>query len=767
MKLFIAEKPSQAKAVAVALGVGMTGNVGYYQNNLYTITWCFGHMYERRKIVETWTINNTLKISNPTNSFIEEYEPKNDVKQQLKIIKTLLKSEIEEIVCCTDPDAEGESIFREVIEANGTKCNNISRMWIKDLTANGVNTAFNSRKNINEYEGLRQRAYLRSYFDYSYGLSLTQLTTLIANDNKVYNVGRVQTPTLKMIYDRYMENKNHVTNKKQTVDVEIPILNSKIELNKEFNDYFDNTSATTYIDTLNKSNFIVECTEEKMRKIKPNKFHSLSTLQKFAAKKLNIQPKETLSYLQSLYESKLVSYPRTDCNQITKNTADTLSQMFGLVVQHGVGQVSAHEGLIPTSKYAGDQLTGTPKKLYDEIYYTSLANCYEAIFVKDKEIIVKDNANKLIWSKKFTQNLMNPGAFKKELDYFKDFKISSEINKEQMEKIDTLTINDLVFIKRDYETKPKPLLTSSTLISKMENIHLEFEDQELKTMSKETKGIGTEATRGDIIDNLFKRKFIVNKGKSIVPTEAGVELIEKLINLSNPLLNLEYSANLEKGLKLVEENKSGIEFMKTVNNELEKIVEGNRHLVIVADEERFAECPICTNDLMIKKGKFGIYYNCSCGLNIPGNVNITKEDIDLLANDSETSVKTLKSKTGKDYSCSFKLNKEKKELERVFAEKTLNTKVVNEICKCRCAGKIVERDGQYGKYYQCDKSGFINTCSVRIPGYYNLTNKEIQDLVFNQKKLKVEQVSKKTKKKYFINIWMTDDNDDINKEFVN
>lgn len=656
-KLIICEKPSQAQAVGSALGLNNRQD-GYLTNGDICCTWCFGHLFERINPDGKWEISN-LPISNqPTNNQIDFYEIKNDsgVKKQFKVIKDLI-SKVDEVICATDPDAEGEAIYREVVESINY-LGKQSRMWLKDLTNEGINNAYNNRQDISEYEGLRQRAYARSYFDWSYGLTFTQLTTLI--EGQLFNVGRVQTPTLKLIVDRYQHNANFKSEKKQTLDAKLSD-EVKATLKKECSDFFTSVEQCENFINQNKD-FKIEV-EEKQSKVKPKSLHNLTSIQKFGNQKLGLTPQQVLDKLQKLYELKLISYPRTDCNKLSPNTADDLNKKFGKEIKNVVGQVSAHEGLTPTTREnkvetIDDEVS---KKLYEEIYYTTLGNFYDD--VKTQELVVKiiDEDNQLEWNKKVVTYQVSEFDWKS-IPYFSDEKISGEISQNIFDEIKNNFVNNtfqkINFSIREYDTKPKPLYTDATLLSSMENIHNEIEDYELKKVSKEVQGIGTPATRGSIIESLFKRGYVVKKNKNIIPTEKGIELINVLIKLNNPLLDLSYSAKLEQQLKEVEEKKNLVEFINLINNELLNEVNSKKSEVKTPQQEVITTCT-CGGEVVKLNGKYGEYFKCnSCGLQF-SNHNFSKEEVNTLINGGESSVKDEISKKGKPYKAMYTLENNK------------------------------------------------------------------------------------------------------------
>lgn len=652
MKVIICEKPSQAKAVAKGLNLSKYDyDQGYYTNGEIYSTWCFGHLFERTNPEGKWAAANLPIVKQPTLNQVQFYTLKSDggVKKQFKNIKSLV-SKADEIICSTDPDGEGETIYREVVENLGVSKNQ-TRMWLKDLTEQGVVEAYGKRKDISEYEGLRQRAYGRSYFDWCFGLTMTQLTTLI--NNKLVNVGRVQTPTLKMIVDRYNENVNFKPETKYVVDVKLNDTDVVLKINNEV-DFKNLDECNEYI--ASNPTLVVSKKETKQQSIKPPTIHNLASLQKWANANHNFSAKQTLDVLQKLYEDKLVSYPRTDCNKISQNTASKLNKIFNGEIKNVVGEVSAHEGLTPTTNYH-EGLSGNEKIIYDEIFYTTQANYFESLNVNSKTIELHDQDKNIIWSGKVVENLNNENNFTN-LEYYKYYKVSNVVDKNIYDlvesKLNNLSKQDYTLVSRDYQTKPKPLFTESGLISKMENIHNDIEDRELANISKVANGIGTPATRADIIQSLFTRGYVESKNKNIKPTQKGIDLIEVLTKLNNPLLSLDYSAKLEQLLSDVEDKKNLLEFIENINNNLKAYVSQHKDDIKQSPEDIICKCK-CGDDVIKLSGQYGPYFKCKgCGITFSDH-NFSNEEVRTIITGGSSDVKSEKSKKGKSYKATYSL----------------------------------------------------------------------------------------------------------------
>ena len=706
MRLIICEKKSLAQHVAKALNCSTTNN-NYFSNDEVYITWCFGHLFERVMGKGKWNITTLPIVQHPSDNQIQYYNLKQDsgVKNQFKTITMLANKSVEIINCC-DPDTEGETIYREVVEnLNITKTQ--SRMWFKDLTGTELQNAYENRQPLSNFNGIRARGYGRNYFDALYGINMTQLTSLISK--QTYHVGRVQTPTLKMIVDRYNENKDFKQEIKYTPDLIIE--NTSIKLSTKDNDIFtDQDSVINYLKQLGP----LEITKSNVLKgnVKQPTLHDLGSIQKWADTNLKISAKDTLEIVQKLYLNKLVSYPRTNQKYITQNTAEKVSKILGRELIAGIGDVgNEHEALTPIAPYC-EQLEGNEKAIYDEIYYTTLANTYQPIKIDKLTINAYDESKNINWNKTISKiSEDNTNSFL-DLDYFKDYNITNCVDKETFEYLVDNPIK-FTYEVRAYKTKPKPLFSESTLITKMENIHNDFDDKELTEISKETKGIGTPATRADIINNLLEKKYINKQKNKLLPTQKGVDLINRLEELKNPLLDIEYSAKLEQQLADLQDNMNLEQFMSSHNALI------NKYINKVLNTLEFKECT-CGGKLLLTEGIYGEYFKCGdCGIQF-ANHNFTQEEIDNMFLGKQSNVKTLTNQSGNEYDCTFTI-KDNKLITNVLSEYEEPTV----FCECRCGGNITLRTGKFGEYFKCD------ACDIQFANH-NFTEDDVIKMIYNQ-----------------------------------
>lgn len=680
-KLFIAEKASQCESLMDAFEPTSVKHKGYWEGENFIFTHAVGHLYKLKMHEFANDINKLPYVFDPTKVAYPGcyYEASENTLPQLKVVNKLLKrNDVSEIICATDPDAEGEAIYRTIVEnVKVAKNINQSRLIIKDTTIEGLKKQYKIRKSIYEYEGLRQKAYARALTDYTLGINLSQAFTIQSKGKTTFSVGRVQTPVLKMIIDRYSANKNYV--KKVTYGISFKINECIInEKNKKFNSLQE---AKQYINSKIGHTIKFNITSNNIKSSPPS-LYDLADIQKYGVDKLGISSNAVLKILQKLYEKKLVTYPRTDCKLITLDTSEVLNRFYGSQVidsfqfnakinPKAVGEVSAHEGLTLTAQKSDlTDLTENEISIYEEIKKRFLANYLDYAIARKVDAFSQDEET-------YFKGTFSTVLTKGYLELYNDKPFKNVLTMEQLEDINdelskpiVLTTNNLI-VREEINARPK-LYTESTLITKMQNIHSEIEDNKLKRISKEIEGIGTPATRGAIIENLFKQNYVTKKGKSIIPTDKGLFLINELEKQGNPIINAEYTASLEIALNEVEENKNIEEYFNGLNQLTSIVVNSIKNSDIEYEEKKYGVCPRCKKGNIVKrKGKKGNFYPCTdetCEYTIPlYGIKFTEMDIEKMLSNKYSSTKSLKSKQGKIYKVKYKIVGDN--LEREFVDK--------------------------------------------------------------------------------------------------
>lgn len=671
-KLIIAEKASQANDIRKAV------------SNDYVVVGASGHLFKLFFGNLKWSLDNLPIV--PSQAILNDCEIQNyQLMENKKAIYQKIKKELDknpvEIICATDPDFEGEAIYRTIIEYyqlhGGKVTNNQNRLILKDTTIDGIKGQMNLLQPITKYDGWRKRAYGRAYADALLGFNGTQVITLNSGNGDVIPIGRVIIPTLKLTVDRYLTNKNHI--KEYTYAFDLIIDN--MQLSSKTHRFSTKDELEKYLLNLNSKRKL--SVKQKQKTIKPPKFHNLSTLQKKLNKDFKIKANDVLKALQFLYENKYTTYPRTDCTVVTVDTAkdlqsiiksnqEKLEQIYNYKLTEEfnyndqiIGKTSAHEGLSIKNIPEVGKLNEIQQKVYDEILKTNIANFFENMQVIEEDVTTEIEDN--LYSQKFTKKLENNQSW--------DVIYKPSIN---FNLVDSMIEYDNKVVNCDYkskeiESKPKALYTEGTLIDAMK--YAGKDDEINKEIFKEIEGIGTPATRSGIIENLYKADYIKLIKDKIIPTEKGIDLIRILDEQSNPLVNISYTAELETKLRELEENNlikfdEFIEYVKEVVNNIIEASNKNKLELKGTGPQILGKCPKCKNhDVVALKGKFGKYYQCKsekCEFKITNYLKLSEKDVTLLINGKKTTFKKYKSKDNKEYRARFIWDNEKKEIKRLF-----------------------------------------------------------------------------------------------------
>lgn len=677
--LIIAEKPSQGRDIAGAIETRTMRKDGYIEGDKYIITWAVGHLLQLKdpgeidEKYQKWNLAN-LPIKIDEENIIGNYKPNERTTSQLKAIEQLLKrDDIDSLINATDPDREGELIFQNIYAY--FKVNKpFKRLIIKDLTPDGIKEQFTNLELGEKYEGLKMSAYGRAISDYIIGLNMTRAYSCKYRGGGVLSVGRVQTPTLKLIYDRCKENAGH--QKKIEYGIKAKIHGTDIELELDKFRVVKKGEAEKKLLELPDKVKITSTKEDKKKA--PPKLPTIIDIQKLANNFWSYKADSTLSIVQSLYEKhKAVSYPRTDCNFITQNTADKLNSRIGnfskfkgyehlttkVINEQVVGEVEAHEAITPTG-IMPQSLSEEEKNIFNLVVAIFLANyCDDYQYRNIKYEGIVDTKNVLKGTEK---ELIDLG-------YLKVYKDTSHTYKEILADGEY----DIEYEIKEIESKPKPLFTQATLLEKMKNIHNE-EEGEIKEKLKEIKGIGTGATRGAIIETLYKREYIADQKKAIVITDKGKQIIDILLSENSKLLDVGYTADLEYRLDGIIKDKAIFNsFLYDINvmcSDMLSTLKGNRNEVrFVGVEKNRSEfiCPVCSKPVLIGEMKYycsGYRDGCKYAiLKRVGLKNLTANQLKTLITKGKTAfIKGFINHEGKKFDGYLVYNKELMRLEFSF-----------------------------------------------------------------------------------------------------
>lgn len=589
MRLVIAEKPSVAAFISDVIGAGNKRD-GYREGNGFLVSWCFGHLVELASpdaydgALKKWDYGNLPII--PENW---KYGIKEDTKKQFDILQSLMKRpDVTEIIEATDAGREGELIFRLVYRKAGcTKP--IKRLWISSMEESAIREGFNDLKPGSDFDHLYESALCRQRADWLVGINGTRLFTVLYG-GKVLKVGRVQTPTLAMIVDR----EKQITGFVKKPYYQLELVSDGFRAVSE--QYKDKIKAEKLLKECAGDDAIVLSVKEEKKTVKPPKLYDLTSLQRDANKLFGFTAKQTLDHTQSLYEKKLVTYPRTDSRYLTDDMEDTaacvitairselsyLSDKGGSEVNirrvMNSKKVTDHHAIIPTAEIGRgvpDNLTDGEVRILnliavrlleatgsDHIYLSRKAEieCGGILFyASGKETIEPgfkvygDNLKKYF-------RIGKPKADDPESDGGEDIPLT-ELKENQV--ISRPSAN----IKEGF-TKPPARYTEDSLLSAMERAGAEDTDEDA-----ERKGLGTPATRADIIEKLVSDGFVKREKKSLVPTEDGAKLMEVLPdNLKSARLTSEWENAL---FRVAKGEISEEAFMNNIRRMVASLVKNN------------------------------------------------------------------------------------------------------------------------------------------------------------------------------------------------
>lgn len=636
-KLVLAEKPSVGRDIARVLGCNKKGN-GYLEGNEYIVTWALGHLVtladpeEYNQKYKTWNLEDLPMLPKEMKLVIIRQSSKqfHAVKEQM------LRKDIGEIIIATDAGREGELVARWIIEkANVRKP--IKRLWISSVTDKAIKDGFRNLKDGKNYENLYESARSRAEADWIVGINATRALTVKYNSQ--LSCGRVQTPTLAIIAQREEEIRNFKPKDyygitAATKDIKFTWQDKNSNSSRSFNkEYVDKI-----VEALKGKSCKVAEVEKTLKKTYSPKLYDLTELQRDANKFFGYSAKETLSIMQRLYENhKILTYPRTDSRYISEDIVPTLKDRLNAIKIGPFAKfaasilakpikgnksfvdnskVSDHHAIIPTEQRVMlSDLSDKERKIYELVIKRFLSVLYPPFEYEQTTIKAKIGEENFIAKGKRT---IKEGF--KEIYTNDDDDDSEDDIKEQtlplINKGDTLNISSINITSG--KTKPPAPFNEGTLLSAMENPakYMDTQNKELAKILDETGGIGTVATRADIIEKLYKTFLIENRGKDVFITGKGKQLLELVpADLRSPDL----TAQWEKKLGLIAEGKLNSksfinemkEYSKSITDEIKKSEEKFKH-----DNLTRVKCPECGKYMLEVKGKKGKMYVCQdreCG----------------------------------------------------------------------------------------------------------------------------------------------------------
>lgn len=635
--LVLAEKPSVGRDIAKVLKSNVNKGA-YIEGNKYVITWALGHLvglqdpesYDEK--YKTWSMETLPML--PKNMKLSVL--KKTSKQFYEVKKLLNRNDIDEIVIATDAGREGELVARWIIEKAGVR-KPIKRLWISSQTDKAILDGFKNLKSGSEYENLYKAAVCRAEADWIVGLNATRALT--CKYNAQLSAGRVQSPTLAMIVNREEEIKNFKPKKFYTIKAK----GSNITLewvNKDNNlRIFDEDYANKIINKVQgHDGKIVSIVESPKKKFSPA-LYDLTELQRDANKIWGYSAKQTLSIMQRLYENhKILTYPRTDSRYISTDIVSTIPDRLKAI---SIGEyrmasseilkkkingnksfvdnskVSDHHAIIPTEQKPNlSNLSSEERHIYDLVVKRFLSVLMPPFEYIQTNIKADINGESFIAKGKVVKSKGWKSLYDK--DYSEDDSNEDGVREQTLPKLNEKDIIKINKIEMNTgETKPPSRFNEGTLLSAMENPqkYVNVNKEAAKTLN-ETGGLGTVATRADIIEKLFNSFVIEKRGKEIVPTSKGKQLIELVPNeLKSPLLTAKWEKKLDEISKGKHNPNDFIKEMKNYAIALVEAVKGDNSKFI-HDNKTGKKCPNCGKYLLEVKGKNGVMNVCQdreCG----------------------------------------------------------------------------------------------------------------------------------------------------------
>lgn len=588
MKIVIAEKPSVARELAKVFGATTKKN-GYIEGKGYSFTWAFGHLLQLAPPQEYgfigWRRQHLPMLPQKFKLAIRKIKTKDGfvddpaVKKQLDVIRQLF-DEATEIIVATDAGREGELIFRYIYYY--LKCKKpFKRLWISSQTDEAIKEGFRNLKPGTDYDTLFNSAHCRSESDWLVGMNATQALSISAGSRSVLSLGRVQTPTLAMICSRYLEIKNFVPQTYYQLSITLDKdgqLFKAISVNS-FEKKEDAEALFEKIEDVG-SGFpaggkILDV-EAKPRKEPPPLLHDLSSLQQEANKKKGYTADQTLGILQNLYESKLVSYPRTGSRYIGDDIFAGIPALIEKAGQHpdfgkqaafllttplnkrsvNAKKVTDHHAILPT----GEQpygLSADRQAVYDMVVGRMLEAFHQECIKEVTKITIESGSL-------FTANgtVIRSAGWRSVLnDNDEEKKDEDNPSLPKVKKNEELPVPEKALLEK--QTKPKAMYNEASLLKALETSGKEIEDEELRYAMKDT-GLGTPATRAAIIETLITREYIVREKRNLVPTSKGLAVYD--VVKDQKIAQAELTGQWEKRLEEIRSGASVTDFKTEISD---------------------------------------------------------------------------------------------------------------------------------------------------------------------------------------------------------
>lgn len=760
----IAEKHSVAKEIAKVLGAStphMDGPCGYIEGSGYRVTWAVGHLVGLLSPEEMGFTGSALPMFPDkwstkilgTRGADGKFKKDPMKSKQMETIEKLFR-DASEIIVATDAGREGELIFRYIYEYIG--CNTpFRRLWISSLTDEAIRKGLRDLRDGHDYDSLSDAAHARARADWLVGLNASRMLRVATCSPVTLSLGRVQTPTLGMICSRYEENRNFTP---------VPYWQISIRSSKSGKSFTalsgrfeqENQAQEAALATKNGRMAEVTSVETKRTTTRPPLLYDITALQRKANSTAGLTASETLEAAQSLYESKLLSYPRTGSRYIPEDVFRTIPGLLAkmqALPQYGKhaaalegqqlckrsvndSKVTDHHALLPTG-IMPSKLTKNEQTIFD-LVCARVCEAFGADSVADVT-----NATLNCRGTEYKAHGSIPvipgwkavcgGAGDEEKKKEDDDTDSGELP--ELAKGDIIPIDDVQILAK--QTKPKPIHTDSSLLGEMETCGKEINDEELREAIKDC-GLGTQATRANIIEEIIKRGYVSREKKKLIPTEKGLSVWNMV--KGTKIADITTTGEWERDLGLVEKGKIKAEtFNRGIKEFVGEILDDLKNKCTSMTAKR--KCPCCGRTLVEDRWSLSCSSEGGCGIKIYKVIfgkALTDTDMDnLLAGKKTRTIKGFKSpKTGKEFDAALMLSKAEKKISFVFDE---TEKMEGKTCPL-CGEKLAD-----------EKFSLSCTCGLRIPKSLcgvKLTEKDIDALIAG-KTVKKKGFVSNTKNKTF------------------
>ncbi len=613
-KLIIAEKPSVAKSIASALGAASRAD-GFYEGNGLLVSWCVGHLvspldaagYDER--FKKWRYEDLPIVPEPFRYVIAP--GKEDAFENLCTLMN--RPDVDTVVNACDAGREGELIFRLVYEMAGcTK--QVERLWISSMEDMAIREGYSDLHPGAEYDALYQSALCRQKADWLVGINATRLFSVLYH--RTLNVGRVQTPTLAMLAER--DGKIMLFQKEKYHHVRLQVDGAEAVSEK----ITDPAQAKQVQEHCQNKQAICVSVKREQKKEQPPKLYALTTLQREANRIFGFTAKQTLDYAQSLYEKKLLTYPRTDSKFLTSDMAETAScvihlaakvppfdgcaEFFPLVEQIiSDKDVSDHHAILPTMELEKADVKALPA---GERNLLLLVCCKLLCAAAEAHVYETVTAAFDCGGHTFTakgKHILSDGW--REIERIFRASLKDKLDEEKAKNLPAFTEGQTfeqvtASVTEHFTTPPKPY-TEDTLLSAMENAGKDDLPEEA-----ERKGLGTPATRAAIIEKLVSAGFVERKGKNLIPTKAGINLVTVLPEaLTSPMLTAEWEQSLTeiaKGHADADHFMSGISAMVQDLISTYSVISEDGQKLFAPEKEVIGTCPRCGQPVYEGKKNF-------------------------------------------------------------------------------------------------------------------------------------------------------------------